>query len=121
MSIPDHSIEHDANGGMTLRLADGGIFSVDENGCANGSVPHAISVGVLDLAEIESHAINTIAGSRSHVVRFRNGGLLQYAYNDAGQLITLSSDKLNSQLSRGSQKIVYWMADGPGADVYIVE
>ena len=40
------------------------------------------------------HRVNTILGSRSHFLRFCNGGCLQFAYNDAGQLIELSAEGL---------------------------
>lgn len=57
------------------------------------------SVGIKNLVDVTEHHITTIVGSRSHLVRFVNGGELQFAYNASGQLIELSTFKLTVTLS----------------------
>ena len=53
------------------------------------------AVGIRDIAQVVEHRVNTILGSRSHFLRFGNGGCLQFAYNNAGQLIELSAEGLS--------------------------
>ncbi|WP_426105090.1 hypothetical protein [Massilia sp. TSP1-1-2] len=57
------------------------------------------TVGVKHLSEVDSHTVNSILGSRSHVVRFINGSVLRYAYNSAGDLLELSGENLACTLS----------------------
>ena len=65
-------------------------------------LPQTISsVGILSLTEVSAHHINTIVGSRSHLVHFNNGGVLQFAYNGAGELIELKSQDLSATASEG--------------------
>ena len=59
------------------------------------------SVGIRSLTEVAEHRINTIVGSRSHLVYFNNGGVLQFAYNGAGELIELKSQDLSATASEG--------------------
>lgn len=61
------------------------------------------AVGIRDIAQVVEHRINTILGSRSHFLRFGNGGCLQFAYNDAGQLIELSAEGLTLTIKANSE------------------
>jgi hypothetical protein len=61
------------------------------------------SVGIRDITDVVEHRINTIVGTRSHMVRFFNGGVLTYAYNDSGQLIELCANNLMLIISENSE------------------
>jgi len=45
------------------------------------------SIGVKNILDIESHRINTVLNSRSHLIKFSNGGELIFSYNSKGELI----------------------------------
>lgn len=83
-----NEVESGASGTVTVRLEQGDRFALTAGGIwADLSLINA--VGIKHLDQVTSHTINTIAGSRSHVVHFINGSLLNYAYNSDGQLIEL--------------------------------
>jgi len=63
----------------------------DAQGNITLQVEAIASVGIADLAQVQSHQINHIAGSTSHVVHFTGGGRLCYAYNERGQIIDVSA------------------------------
>jgi hypothetical protein len=67
------------------------------------------SVGIRDITDVVEHRINTIVGTRSHRVRFCNGGVLTYAYNDAGQLIELCATNLMTIISANNE-VTYCIA-----------
>lgn len=66
-------------------------FFADAQGNITLQVEAIASVGIADLAQVQSHQINHIAGSTSHVVRFTGGGWLCYAYNERGEIIDVSA------------------------------
>ena len=59
------------------------------------------SVGIVNLTEVIEHHITTIVGSRSHLVRFVNGGELRFAYDGAEQLIELKSRGMVASITPG--------------------
>ena len=71
-------------------------FGGDE-GEASAELASFKTVGVKHLSEVNS--VNSILGSRLHVVRFINGSVLPYAYNSAGDLLESSSENLACRLS----------------------
>jgi len=62
-------------------------------------VPQIRVVGISDLSSIESYAVNRIANSTSHYVRFLNGGDLRFAYSDRGELLELSGHRIRFTIS----------------------
>ena len=82
----------------------GDITCFQFQGSVTVNIPHEISsVGITNLTEVVEHQITTIVGSRSHMVRFHNGGVLQFAYNSSGQLIELKSQGLAAIITSGSE------------------
>ena len=79
-----------------------GTTFISSSGGLTIDFPQAIeSVGIKNLTEVTEHHITTIVGSRSHLVRFNNGGELHFAYNGLGQLIELSARDLTVTVSMG--------------------
>ncbi|MET3133622.1 hypothetical protein AAKU55_003912 [Oxalobacteraceae bacterium GrIS 1.11] len=102
----DFQVERHPDGSVTVRLQNGDSFAIKEDSiCADVSA--VSSVGIKHLDEVASHIVNDIAQSRSHVIRFVNGGLLQYAYNSAGELIGLSARNLGCRLSSNNELLFY--------------
>ena len=96
---------------LTIRDADdrvsvtrkGGNITIQTEGDLNVDVHEIISsVGIKNLTDVVEHHITTIVGSRSHMVRFSNGGVLRFAYNAVGQLIELASQDLTVTISPGN-------------------
>jgi hypothetical protein len=61
------------------------------------------SVGVKNIIDVEFHSVNTILNSRSHLIRFRNGGEVAFAYNDTGCLIDLHAVGVDLILSQNDE------------------
>lgn len=105
-SKSSYRFTHHPGGNVTVSRQNGDRFTLGKDGIhVDLSVVRAVGIKRLD--EVESHTVNDFAGSRSHVVRFVNGALLQYAYNSAGQLIELSSLKLACSLSNNNELLFY--------------
>ena len=81
-------------GGITFITSDGDLTVDFSNITA--------TIGIKNLTEVTQHQITTILGSRSHLVRFVNGGELRFAYNSLGQLLELSARDLIARMSKGS-------------------
>lgn len=64
------------------------------------------SVGIKNIADVSEHHVNTILESRSHMVRFVNGGVLTYSYNKAGVLIELKMTDLLSSISKNNEVMI---------------
>lgn len=65
------------------------------------------SVGLDNLCDVQSHTINRIANSTSHVVRFFGGGHVQFAYNDQGQFLELSGQAVNLRLDDNDKRLYF--------------
>ena len=63
------------------------------------------SVGLENILDVDSHNINTILNSRSHFIKFRNGGELTFAYNANGELIDLCAKKVSLFISNNDELI----------------
>ncbi len=111
-------IKHNANGNVHIKLHHDQTSLRKRAGHSNEmaevigkrmtvSLPAIEAVGIRHLVEVEPHVITTVAGSRSHVVRFANGGWLRFAYNSAGALIELSAENLTCLLAHGNEALFY--------------
>jgi hypothetical protein len=56
-------------------------------------------VGVASLAEVLAHDIVQVAGLVSHSIRLINGGQVNFAFNQAGQVVELSGARAQLQLT----------------------
>jgi len=78
------------------------IKHVDQNNL-HFDLKNIKSVGVKNIIDVEFHAVNTILKSRSHLIRFRNGGEVAFAYNDTGCLIDLYAVGVDLTLSQNNE------------------
>ena len=108
MPIPtsEYHVEHAADGQITVRFDKGHRFAL-KGDSVFADLASIVSIGVKHLDEVASHTVNTIVGSRSHVIHFVNGAILRYAYNSGGQLIELSGKNLACSLSEKSELLFY--------------
>jgi hypothetical protein len=105
LNLHDYNVKKHLDGGMTVRLRDGSVVKLGTDGNISATLPVIKAVGVKNLGDVESHAITTIVGSRSHVIKFTNGGLLQFAFNNQGEIIELSASKLQGMLVNGNEMV----------------
>ena len=56
-------------------------------------------MGIDNLCEVISHDINRLLGSTSHAVRLTNGGHLNLAYTDAGEILVLEGYAIRLSIS----------------------
>jgi hypothetical protein len=103
-----YKVERGADGSVTVRLNQGECFTLTAAGtCADLILINA--VGIKHVDQVASHTINTIAGSRSHVIHFVNGSFLNYAYSSDGQLIELAAQKSRMPHIAGQRMIVLYL------------
>ena len=88
---------------------NGNEYRLLETGGIEAKYAFIASVGVHDLADVVHHTVTTVARSYSHVLHFMNGGLLQYAFNDSGQLIELTARNLACEVSLDHRLLFYQM------------
>jgi hypothetical protein len=84
-------MSHLSQGPLHIDTVMGGI-TVEHDGADHVTLNlHCIrEVGVTSLAEVLSHDIATVAGFASHCIRLINGGQVNFAFNQAGQVVELS-------------------------------
>ena len=105
-----HRTYRAADGSENLILKNGNHFSIKRSGEIEGDLTRIASVGIRNLAEVASYNVTHIANSHSHVVRFIDGSLLQYAYTDSGQLLELTAYNLMCAISADNQMVFYMTA-----------
>jgi hypothetical protein len=108
--------EPDAVGDIKLS-AKRDVITIKTNGETTMELNSIKAVGIANLGDVTEHHITTIVGSRSHLVRFANGGELQYAYNAAGQLIDLTFGNLLMRVTNGNEISFGIPHDQPTGDV----
>jgi hypothetical protein len=74
-------------------------MTVDTRGNITAELSAIKSVGIADLADVQSHEIVRIFGSVSHHVRFVGGGELRFAYNTRSELLELSANGVKGSIS----------------------
>ncbi|HEY8099337.1 MAG TPA: hypothetical protein VIF82_01165 [Burkholderiaceae bacterium] len=101
----NYQVQNNTGDRKTLSLENGLAFSLDGHGNMVCELPFDVTIGIKNIGEVLSHTVNSIVNSHSHVLHFANGGLLRYAYNDAGELIDLYCEKLSSSLNSKNEVV----------------
>jgi hypothetical protein len=64
------------------------------------------SIGIANLFDVASHTINDIWGSTSHVVRFHDGGSVQFSYSHSGELLEFSGNDIAILIQESTKLMV---------------
>jgi hypothetical protein len=104
---PDGTVSVQTSGGVTMTMGAEGGISMD--------LQKIRSVGIKNVMDVDVHSINTVVGSRSHYIRFLGGGDVKFAYNQAGQLIELSSQNVILTLTPNDELIFSRRFEGEDA------
>jgi hypothetical protein len=67
------------------------------------------SVGLENICDVEAHFINNVLGSTSHLIKFRNGGEVNFAYNTKGQLVDFFAKNVKLLFDQ-NHKIIFSIA-----------
>ena len=86
---------HHEDGSVSFKTPQGATITTHPDGRVDLNVQHIQNIGIHNIVEVTAHNINHMLGMVSHFVKFRNGGELRFAYNQAGQLIELSFSSLH--------------------------
>lgn len=78
-------------GGITVEHDDSGHFTF--------SLDAIREVGLASLAEVLSHDVVHVAGLVSHCICLINGGMVHFAFNQAGQLVELSGSHARLEMT----------------------
>ena len=99
------TVKRNADGTMSITTTAGDVIEIGEKGTANINLKKIAAVGIHNLADVESHTINTIVGSISHYVRLIGGGEIRFVYNTSGQLIELSAKNVITSVTHNNEII----------------
>jgi hypothetical protein len=99
MSNPNDQIVHITPSGTSIKRVGEDHLHID--------FKNIKSVGVKNIIDVEFHAVNTVLNSRSHLIRFRNGGEVMFAYNDKGCLIELIAKGVDLTLSSSDELMFF--------------
>ncbi|ANB71645.1 hypothetical protein [Paraburkholderia phytofirmans] len=99
--MPDGTEARQDENGITIRQTDGSEFTVDKDGRPRGRICTVSSITIADIAYVTAHQINKVYETVSHVVRFRNGGMLCYSLDASGRLLDCEFDGLHVSAKNG--------------------
>lgn len=95
-----HTGKENPDGSFDINTSSGAAIHVDKDGNVKVNIALITAVALKNVVDVVSHDINEIASSRSHVVRFNNGGVLQFAYSNSGKLIDFSTTNLEFTIAK---------------------
>ena len=90
-------IETGNAGAVQVITKNGTVYTVEKDGKTTIDLQSLNGVGIENLVDVLEYRITSIVGIHSHFVRFVDNGLLEFAYNTNGHLVSLSmqSVKIN--------------------------
>ncbi|MGH8539193.1 MAG: hypothetical protein ACRETW_01635, partial [Stenotrophobium sp.] len=74
-------------GTVSMRIGSDGKVSASSDQPLEIDLGTIKSVGIENIIDVKSHAINAQYGFVTHLVVFRDGGEVEFAYNNSGQII----------------------------------
>jgi hypothetical protein len=64
------------------------------------------SVGIENLVDIETHTINKLFGSVSHLIKFYGGGEVRFSYNDKGEILEFTGNRVDARIENGERLVL---------------
>lgn len=86
-----------SKGGRVQPMHWGLSPDVDEH-ATEVALPHLRMVGIADLKQVSSHVTSRAAGATRHIVRFRNGGFVRFAYGIDDSVVELSGERITVRI-----------------------
>ena len=90
---------HQDYSGITLTTQEGAVHHINREGGVNIELPVVARMEITDLTQVESHQVNRVHETTSHVIHFIGGGLFTCVYNASGTMIEVSARRLRKSIS----------------------
>lgn len=96
------------DGEIQISLGIDGVVSATSDQAVTSNLGTIEAVGIENLVDVLSHEISTQYGFRSHLVKFSDGGEVEFAYNSKGEIIKCQGRNVLTHVLNGS-KVVFSM------------
>lgn len=90
-------------GEMTIKTDANGHVNMSSDQPVSMNLGKIESVGIEHLVDVAEHTINEQLGFVSHLVKFRDGGTVEFAYNSSGQIVTLRGHNVLTTVEAGTR------------------
>lgn len=84
--------------GGSVRPAHWGLSTDLDEYATEVALPNLRMVGIGDLRQVSSHMTCRVAGATRHIVRFRNGGFVRFAYGIDDSVVELSGERISVRI-----------------------
>jgi hypothetical protein len=74
------------------------------------------AIGLANLTDVETHAINRAFGSVSHYVKFIGGGEVRFSYNAQGEIMEFTATNAAAQVLNGDTIVLMRKLPKAGGD-----
>jgi len=101
-------------GELTRKVNADGSLSISSKQPVNLHIASIKSVGVENLVDVESHTINRVFNSVSHLIKFHGGGEVRFAYDARGELLEFTGSHIDAEVHNGERILLKRRADVPG-------
>ncbi len=102
MCVPN-PFDHDPYKSAVVGGASPPVISQVAEGHVHVAFQSIKSIGVENVLDVESHHVNTFLNSKSHVIKYRNGGELAFSYSAKGDLIDLNANGLKLFITKNNE------------------
>ena len=90
---------HQDYSGITLTTQEGATHHIEREGGIKIELPVVERMEIADLTQVESHQVNRVHETTSHVIHFIGGGIFTCVYNASGTMIEISARRLRKSIS----------------------
>lgn len=113
MSDEPKPIKVQSSGQVTNRTNPDGSVSLTSKHPVSLHIESIRSVGIENLIDVETHAINVLFGLVSHYVRFFGGGEVRFSYNAEGEVLEFATTNVDAAILDGERIILRRRPDKP--------
>lgn len=106
MSDEPKPIKVQSDAGVTRRENPDGSVSMTSKGPVALHIDTIKSVGLENLTDVESHTINRVFNSVSHLIKFHGGGEVRFSYNARGEILDFTASKVDAFIANGERLVL---------------
>lgn len=106
----EHNKKFQIKGAGEVQIAvgnDGAVVATSDQAITS-HLGEIDAVGIENLVDVLSHEISNQYGFRTHLVKFVDGGEVEFAYNSNGEIIKCVGRKVLTQILNG-RKVIFSM------------
>ncbi len=101
MSEEPKPIRIRSDGQVTNRTNPDGSVSLTSKHPVSLHIESIKSVGIENLVDVETHAINRLFNSVSHYIKFFGGGEVRFSYNAEGEVLEFATTNVDATVFNG--------------------